>query len=159
MANARHQLLYWHSGFICTSSVHAQVMVTSGQSDLTKTASLLQTDSSVVFARWRQYALPCGQRWRQCAVPCGLISATWWIRLNMCFHRFTTQTTNRSVQLLLHSSRQKVPMHNNWRPLHPKLPLSLGDLDIHLIYDFLGQSKPTIKMAWWSVQAFSHRWP
>jgi len=39
-----------------------------------KTASPPQTDGSVVFARRRQYALPCGHS-----------GATWWIWLNLCF--------------------------------------------------------------------------
>jgi len=41
-----------------------------------KTASPPQTDGSVVFARWRQ----CSLLWRH-------IGATWWIRLNLFFHR------------------------------------------------------------------------
>jgi len=43
-----------------------------------KTASPPQTDGSIVFARRRQRALPCGH-----------IGATWWIRLNLCFLRPT----------------------------------------------------------------------
>ena len=66
-----------------------------------KTASRPRTDSSVVFARWRQ-----------CAVSCGHIGATWQIRLNFasfCRPESTTQITIRSVQPFLHSARQKVP--------------------------------------------------
>ena len=43
-----------------------------------KTASPPQTDGSIVLARWRQ-----------CAFPCGHIGATWPIRLNLCFLRLT----------------------------------------------------------------------
>jgi len=41
-----------------------------------KTALPPKTDGSIVFARWRQ-----------CALPCGHIGASWWIRLNLCFLR------------------------------------------------------------------------
>jgi len=41
-----------------------------------KTAAPPQTGGSIVFARWRQYALPCGH-----------IGATWQIQLNLCFLR------------------------------------------------------------------------
>jgi len=43
-----------------------------------KTASPPQTDSSIVFARWRQ-----------CARRGGHIGATWRIRLNVCFLQYT----------------------------------------------------------------------
>jgi len=59
-------------------------------------------------------------RWRQCALPCGHTGATCRIWLNLCFlqpTRVTTQTANRSV---LHSSRQIL---NNGRLFPPKLPL------------------------------------
>jgi len=44
--------------------------ITSGHN----TASPPQTDGSIVVARWRQ-----------CALPCGHIGATWRLRLNLCF--------------------------------------------------------------------------
>jgi len=45
------------------------------------------------------------------------------------------------------------------RPFPQKLPLSMGDLEPHLIHDFLGPSKPIIQTAPQSVQPFLHRWP
>ena len=36
----------------------------------------------------------------------------------------------------------------------PKLPLLMGDLETHLIHDFLGHSEITIQTAWRSVQPF-----
>ena len=57
-----------------------------------KTASPSQMDGSIVFARWRQYALPCGH-----------IGATWWI------------------WIFLHSSWQKVPILYNGRHFPPKM--------------------------------------
>jgi len=65
-----------------------------------KTASRPRTDSSIVFARWRQ-----------CALSCGHIGATWRIRLNFASFgppESTTQTAIRSLQPFLHSARQKV---------------------------------------------------
>ena len=41
----------------------------------------------------------------------------------------TTQTANRSVQPLLHSSRQKVPILYNGLPFSHKLPLLMGHVD------------------------------
>jgi len=56
--------------------------------------------------------------------------ATWPIRLNMCFLGPTqTQTTNQSVQPLLHSSRQKVPYFTMGVPFPQNCPFPLGDLD------------------------------
>ena len=55
---------------------------------------------------------------------------------------FTTQTANRSVQSFLHSSRQKVPILYNGCLFPQKFPLPIGDLDLHRLYDSLGQSEP-----------------
>ena len=48
-----------------------------------------------------------------------------------------------SVQPLLHSLWQKVPILNNGRPFLPKLPLLTGGSGPHLIHGSLGQSEPT----------------
>jgi len=71
----------------------------------------------------------------------------------------TNQTENRSVQPLLHSSRQKVPILNNERPCPLKIAPSRGGSGPHLIHDSLGQSERRIQMAPRSVQPFSHRRP
>ena len=77
-------------------------------------------DGSIVFARWRQRALPCGH-----------IGATWRIRLNLCFLRpacveSKTQTANRSVQLFLHSLGQKDPIFCNGQPFPKNCPFPWG---------------------------------
>jgi len=103
-------------------------------------------------------------RWRQCAISCGHIGTLGppgecdWTCASFGLPESTTQTGNRSVQPLLHSSRQKVPMLNNGRPF-PKIAPSHVGLDPHLIHDSLGQSEPTVQTASRSVQPFSHRWP
>ena len=77
--------------------------------------------------------------------------------------------TTRSVQPLLHRSRQKVPPLYTWlqsipiiyngRLFPPKLPLPMGDLDAHLTHDSFGPYEPTTQTASRSVQPFLHRWP
>jgi len=84
-----------------------------------KTASLLQTDGSVIFARWRQR---------------GHIGATWLIRLNLCLLRPTRVHNPNgkywSVQPYLHSLRQKVPILYNGRPFPKKLSLPIGESEM-----------------------------
>jgi len=48
-----------------------------------KTASPPQTDGSIVFARWRQ-----------CALPSEHTGATWWIRSNLCFLEEPSEVQN-----------------------------------------------------------------
>jgi len=84
-----------------------------------KAASPPQTDSSVVF-----------DRWRQCALPWGHIGATWRIRLNLCFigpPDSTAQTINWSVQPFLHRSPHSVPIFYNGYFSPSKLPLLIGE--------------------------------
>jgi len=64
-----------------------------------------------------------------------------------------TQTANRPVQPLLHSSQQKVPILCSGRPFSPKFPLLMGDVD-----PLLGPVQTHNQRASWSVQLFSHRW-
>jgi len=98
-------------------------------------------------------------RWRHVANTIELVhtGATWRIRLNMCFlGPIQTQTTNRSVQSLLHSSRQNV---YNGRPFPPKLPPShwgSGVVESGPPYNlwFLGPAEPTTQTECRSVQPF-----
>jgi len=54
----------------------------------------------------------------------------------------------------------KCPYTLQWdAPSPSKLFLSMGDLQPHLIHDFLGPPEPITQMASWSVQPFLHRWP
>ena len=72
-------------------------------------------DGSVVFARWRQRALPYGEYDSTCAF------------FFFSPPKSTTQTANRSVQPFLHSWRQKVPILYNGTPiLTPKFAPSRG---------------------------------
>jgi len=68
-----------------------------------KTALLPQTNGSIVSARWRQ-----------CAFPCGHIGAAWRIRLNLCFLRPTRVHNPNGKSIgsadLAHSSQQKIPI-------------------------------------------------
>jgi len=105
-----------------------------------KTASLPQTDGSVVFARWRQ-----------CLHMGGHIGATWRIRLNLCF-----QTANRLVQLFSHRWPHSVPILCNGRPFPQNCPFPR---EIWTAHDSLGPSQPTNQTASLSVQPFLHRWP
>jgi len=153
-----------------------------------KTASPPQTDGSVVFARWRQ-----------CALPSGHIDATWWIQLNLCFLRpsqvhspngksislaVSAQLTAGSLYFTIGNPFPKIAAshggsgipciwwllwpvwtHNpnsimigsavfaqvtaecpyalQWASFHPKLPLPMGGLDLHLTHDFLVLFEPT----------------
>jgi len=115
--------------------LHRAAIITSGQSNLTKDRIAAAADGSIVFARWYQ-----------CALPCGHIGAILWIRLNLCLLRLSrvqTQTANQSVKLFLHSSGPKVSVPYDGHPFHPKLPLSMGDLDSNRIHDSLGPFDPT----------------
>jgi len=110
-----------------------------------KTPSRPQTDGSIVFSRWRQYALPCVY-----------IGATWRIRLNLCFIR-PTRVHNPNgksiVQPFLHSSRQKVPTLYNGRPYPQNCPFWWGiwSSGPHLVNDSVGHSEITIQTVWRSV--------
>ena len=66
----------------------------------------------------------------------------------------TTQMANQSVQLFLHSARQKVPILYNGRPFLPNYPFLWGDMDPHPSYDSLGPSEPIIHTVSLSVQPF-----
>jgi len=74
-------------------------------------------DGSIVFARWRQ-----------CPFSCGHIGEYNWTCSSFGPPESITQTANRSVQPLLHSSPQKVPIINNGRPFPSKLPLIVGGI-------------------------------
>ena len=125
-------------------------LITKSSDDRHKTASRPQTDSSIVFARWRQ-----------CVGPCGHIGATWeydWTCASFGPPESTTQTANRSVQPLLHSSRQKVSILYNGRPFSPIFPLLMGvwtPSNSWFLGPFWAHNPNGVK----SVQAFSHRWP
>jgi len=64
----------------------------------------------------------------------------------------TTQTASRSVQLFLHRWLQSIPIIYNGTPLSPsKSPLSMGDLEPHLIHGSLGLLESSMQKASQSV--------
>ena len=98
---------------------------TSGQVIWHKTASPPQMDGWIVFARWRQCALP------------GSHVAHWHLA--------------NSIELALPLAH---PCPQPKATLSLKLPHLVGDLDPHLIHDSLGPSEPTTETASRSVQLF-----
>ena len=111
-----------------------------------KTASPPLTDGWIVFARWRQSSLPCGH-----------IGTTCRIRLNWCFLR-PIRVHNPNGKSIGSAVSAQLPAEGlytlQWATLSPKLPLLMGNLDLHLIHDSLGQSEPTVQTASRSVQPF-----
>jgi len=123
--------------------------VTSGQSNLNKTASPPQTDGSIVFASWRQ-----------CALSCGHTGVNWRIQLNLCFLRPTLVHNPSSTTIgsaVFGQVTVESPHTLPWATLSPKLSLFLGESGPHLIHDPLGHSEPTIQTESRSLQPFSHR--
>jgi len=104
-------------------------------------------DGTIVFARWRQ-----------CVLPWGHISATWWIRLNLCFlwpsrvHNPNGKSTGSEV---FAQHMEESPYILQWVPLSlQNCPFPWGDLDPHLTCNSLGLSEPTTQTASQSVQPF-----
>ena len=65
-------------------------------------------------------------RWRQCALPCGHISATWRIRLNLCFirvHNPNVKSIGSAVSAQLTAGS---PYTLQWAPLSHKIAPSHG---------------------------------
>jgi len=77
---------------------------------------------------------------------------------NTCFPpKSISQTLSRSVQPFLRSSWQNVPILYNGLSLSPsKLPLHMGDLDLHLIHASLGLFHSASQTASRPVQPFLH---
>ena len=101
--------------------------------------------SVVRYARARHSSNNCPSLHRR--------SGPYLIRASLGLPKFTTQMASRSVQLFLHSSRQKVPILYNGRPFPPKRPRPLGDLDLHLIHGSVAHPSPRPK---WHLDRFSH---
>jgi len=130
-------------------------------------------DGSIVFSRWCQWQI----RLNLC-----LLWPKWQIYQFSHFctaecHRIYWRHLVNTIELLLPSAHQspqtkqqidrfsrfctahgKKSLDYNRQPFPKKLPLPARDVDPHLTDDFLGQYKPTIQTASWSVQLFSHRW-
>jgi len=75
-----------------------------------------QTDGSVVFARWHQ-----------CALSCGHISATWRIRLNLCFLRPTRfhNPNGKSISSAIFAQHTAECRRVHWRHLANTIELVL----------------------------------
>jgi len=103
---------------------------------------------SIVFARWRQ-----------CAFPCGHIDATWRIRLNLCFLRLRRvhNPDGKSIgsavfAQIMADTLQWVPLFSrNW-----PFPWDHGGSGLPS-NDSFSPSEPTTQTAL-SVQPFLHRW-
>jgi len=123
-----------------------KVSSTHAQSNLTYDR-IAAADSWIVFARWRQ-----------CALPCGRIGTTWQMfpSAHTClqpkrqidqFSRFCTAHGRKSLYCTTGDSfPQNCPF--SWG----------GDLDPYLTHDSLSQTKPTVQTASRLVQLFLHRW-
>jgi len=51
------------------------------------------------------------------------------------------------------------PYTLQWAPYFSKLPIPVGDMEPHLVHEYLGPCKPTTQTASSSVQSFSHSSP
>jgi len=71
----------------------------------------------------------------------------------------TTERANGSVQLFLHSLRQKLPILYNGHPCPPELPFPMGIWTSHVTHDAFGPCESTTQTAPRSVQSSLHRWP
>ena len=111
---------------------------------LHKTALTPQTDGSIIIARWRQCALPCGH-WCQLANTTELVkhsanpSPQPKLQINR-FSCFCTAHGRKSPYLTMATLSQKIS-GSHWGI----------DLDPHTIHDYLGQFEPIIQMALRSV--------
>jgi len=115
-----------------------------------KIASPPQTDGLIVFAMWRQ-----------CALPCGHIGDTWRIRLNLCMHPLALirvhNPSGKSIgsAVSAHLTAES-PYTLQWATLFPKIvPFHVGiwtPSNSWLLK--LSQSEPTIQTAWRSVSCF-----
>ena len=108
-----------------------------------KTTSLPQTDSSIVFARWRQ---------------CAHIGATWRIWLNLSSFsqpESTTQMANRWFSCFCTALGRKSLYYTMGDPF-PKIAPSRGGCGPLYNSWSLSHTEPTVQTASWLVQLFSH---
>ena len=74
---------------------------------------------------------------------------------SLSLFELTTQMASRSIQLLLHRWPQSVPiLYNGPSLLLSKLPLTMGDVDRHVIHGSLDLPEPSTQTASQSVQLF-----
>jgi len=109
-----------------------------------KATSPLQPDGSIVFARWRQ-----------CALPSGHIGAKWRIRLNLCFF-LLTQVHNPNSK----SIGSAVFLYFTVGcPFPSKLPFTMRDVEPHLIHGFLGPAESSTQMTSGLLLSYLHPSP
>ena len=111
------------------------------------TAKLLQIDGSIIFATWRQ-----------CALPCGHIGATWRIWLNLCFLWPTHVHNPNSISIgsaVFAQMTAQCPYLLQWDApsLSQNCPFPWGYVP-HLIHGSLGQPESSTQTASRSVQSF-----
>jgi len=85
-----------------------------------KTASPPQTDGSILFARWRPCAFPCGHTWRHLANTIELVLPL--INLSSQSKR-QIDPFSRSATGTAHDRKS---IYLQWAALPPKLPLAMG---------------------------------
>jgi len=105
-------------------------------------------DGSILFARWRQSALPRGH-----------IGATWWIRLNLCFS-WLTQVHNPNGKSIGSAIFAQLMEECHRACSGMSFPLiiasSHGGSGPHLVYASLGPPESITQKASWSVRPFLH---
>jgi len=77
--------------------------------------------------------------------------------MNLCFLQLNGvhNPNGKSIGLAVFAQlTAESPYTLQWASLSPKLPLSIGDLDPHLLYDFSGQFEPVTQTVSPSVQPF-----
>jgi len=111
-------------------------------------------DGSVIFARWRQ-----------CAIPCGHIGAIWWIRLNLCFHR-PTRVNNPNGKSIGSTVSVQLTAENpytlQWATLSPQNAPSYGGSWSHLIHHLHSSWQSVvgyIGTTWWIRLNLYFLWP
>jgi len=83
-------------------------------------------------ATWRMWLKLCT------LAPCDKYD---WTHASFVPPESTTQTTNQSIQLFLHSSRKKVAILYNGQPFPQKLPLPM--VDLNPIYFMIPRARPS----------------
>jgi len=114
------------------------ITIRSGRIISHKTARPLQMDVSIVFARWRQ-----------CALPCGHIGTTWRIRIELVLpSAHPSPQPKRQINqfsCFCAARGRKSLYFTVGTPFPQNCCLSWGDLHPHQIHDSLGQSKQQSK--------------
>jgi len=128
-----------------------------------KAASPLQTDDSIVFARWRQWVLPwrhIGANPQNYPFPRGSVLPS-----NSSSLGPPDSTSQNGISIgsaVFAQLTTESPYTLQWTSLSPKIALfhgGSGPTISHLIHDSLGPSESITQTASRSVQPVLHKWP